>query len=195
MFRPAFLLTLALTAVAAPSLRAAQVCTDVTVIFARGTTEVAPIGTIVGPPLLAALQADLVGRSLAFIGVDYPANIAGFLAGGDPVGAQTMANDVALAASTCPNTEIVMSGYSQGGQLVHLAATKLSSQIQQRVKAVVIFGDPDNGRPLPGSLNAVEKTFCHVGDDICLGGDLILTPHLTYGVDTPAAAAFIVGKL
>lgn len=114
MLRVSVLLTLALAVVAAPSPRAAQVCTDVTVIFARGTGEVAPLGTIVGPPLLAALQADLVGRSLAFIGVDYAASVAGFLAGGDPIGAQTMANDVAVAAAACPNTEIVMSGYRYG---------------------------------------------------------------------------------
>ncbi|KAF5323813.1 hypothetical protein D9619_012987 [Psilocybe cf. subviscida] len=195
MFRPALLLSLVLAVVAAPSPRAAQACTDVTVIFARGTTETAPIGTIVGPPLQSALQTALGGRSLTFTGVNYPASVAGFLEGGDPQGAQTMANDVASVASACPNTEIVMSGYSQGGQLVHLAAAELSSTNQKRVKAVVIFGDPDDGQSLPGGLNAVEKTFCHVGDDICAGGDLILTPHLTYGADTPAAATFIVGKL
>ena len=53
-------------------------------------------------------------RTLTFTGVDYPANVQGFLAGGDNNGAATMASDVNNVASSCPNTEIVMSGYSQG---------------------------------------------------------------------------------
>lgn len=196
MLSKLFLLSFAAFAVAGPSPRAS--CADVTVIFARGTTESEPIGTIVGPPLQAALTAALGSKTLNFVGVNYPASIAGFLEGGDPQGATTMANDVTSALSSCPNTEIVVSGYrsvyskayqanlykylfSQGGQLVHLAVPKLSSSVQSKLKAIVIFGDPDNGQSFPGNLNAIEKTFCAVGDDICLGGDLILPAHLSYG--------------
>ncbi len=75
--------------------------------------------------------------------------------------------------------------HSQGGQLVHLSVAQLSSEIQQKIKAIVIFGDPDNGKVFPGNLNAVEKTFCAAGDDICLGGDLVLPPHLSYGAVSP----------
>lgn len=110
MFKTALLLALTtLAAHAAPS--AAQACTDVTVVFARGTGEVAPIGTIVGPPFLSALQSALGSQTLTFLGVNYAASVAGFLEGGDPVGAATMTADVNAAASLCPNTKIVMSGY------------------------------------------------------------------------------------
>ncbi|KAH9484512.1 Cutinase [Psilocybe cubensis] len=194
MFKSALLLILAAASVhAAPT--AAEACADVTVIFARGTGETPPIGTIVGPPFEGALQAALGSRSLSFQGVNYPANVAGFLEGGDPNGAATMAQDISSTASSCPNTKIVVSGYSQGGQLVHLAAKQLSSAVQSRVNAIVIFGDPDNGQPFPGNLNAVEKTFCAVGDDICAGGDVILPAHLSYGADAGAAASFVVSKL
>jgi cutinase len=49
------------------------------------------------------------------------------------------------------------------------------------VRAVVVFGDPDNGDGFPGVLNSREITFCAQGDNICAGGDLVLPPHLSYG--------------
>ncbi|THV08151.1 cutinase [Dendrothele bispora CBS 962.96] len=180
---------------AAPALTERQSCADVIVIFARGTTESAPIGTIVGPPLQSALQSQLGGRSLSFQGVDYPANIAGFLEGGDPQGSQTMANDLTTAANNCPNSAIVTAGYSQGGQLVHNSANLLSSAVRSRINAAVIFGDPDFGEAVTGVPAAKTDVICHVGDDICAHGDEVLPPHLTYGADTPAAAAFIVSKI
>jgi len=36
------------------------------------------------------------------------------------------------------------------------------------------------------------KVICHTGDDICLHGDAVLLPHLTYGQDAGTAAAFVV---
>ncbi|KAF8163708.1 cutA, cutinase A [Crassisporium funariophilum] len=194
MFRHSLLLAFATVGVyAAPHVR--QSCADVTVIFARGTLEAAPIGSIVGPPFQSALQTALTGQTLSFQGVDYPANIAGFLEGGDPAGSITMANDVTSTASSCPNTKIVMAGYSQGAQLVHNAAKQLSTSVQNRVDAVVVFGDPDDNQGFPGVLNARSLTFCNQGDNICAGGDLILPAHLTYGQNAPAAAAFVAGKV
>jgi hypothetical protein len=51
------------------------VCSDVTLIFARGTTEVGNMGTCVGPELAEALRDEI--PSLSVQGVDYPANTAG----------------------------------------------------------------------------------------------------------------------
>jgi len=45
-------------------------------------------------------------------------------------------------AQNCPNAKIVMSGYSQGGQLVHNAAAMLPAATMAKVSSVVIFGDP-----------------------------------------------------
>ncbi|KIK61338.1 carbohydrate esterase family 5 protein, partial [Collybiopsis luxurians FD-317 M1] len=165
------------------------------VIFARGTSEPAPIGTLVGPQLEAALESDLGGQTLSFQGVDYAASVAGFLEGGDPQGSQTMANDLTNAANSCPNAKIVSSGYSQGGQLVHNSAKLISSSVAARINAVVIFGDPDDGQAVAQISASNVDVICHTGDDICEGGDIILEPHLTYGEDAPAAAEFIVSKL
>ena len=113
MLFKASLLTAILSAFvyAAPSMKSRQACSDVTVIFARGTGETPPIGTIVGPPFELALQTTIGGKSLSFLGVVYAASIPGFLEGGDPAGASTMVADVTSAASLCPDTQIVMSGY------------------------------------------------------------------------------------
>ena len=50
-------------------------CAELTVIFARGTTESGNLGTIVGPPLLAALRASLGSSNVLGQGVDYPASL------------------------------------------------------------------------------------------------------------------------
>ena len=106
----ASLFFLGLSAAAIPPV-ARQSCADVTVYFARGTGESGTIGTIVGPPFESALRASLGSRSLEFVGIDYPASIAGFLEGGDPGGATTMANSVISKANSCPDAKIVISGY------------------------------------------------------------------------------------
>ncbi|ESZ91371.1 hypothetical protein SBOR_8242 [Sclerotinia borealis F-4128] len=186
------LLLLPLSILAAPtgSLEA-RACTSLTVIFARGTTETGTLGTVVGPPLLSALQYALGSSAVTMTGVTYPANVAGFVQGGDSAGSQTMANMVTSALSSCPDTKIVIAGYSQGGQLVHNAAKLLPTATAAKISAAVIFGDPDNGSAVQGVSADKTDIICHIGDDICQHGTFILMPHLTYGMDTPAAAAFI----
>ncbi|KAK7041726.1 hypothetical protein VNI00_009015 [Paramarasmius palmivorus] len=182
---------------ATPLAERQQPCADVMVFFARGTTEVPPIGAVVGPPFATALAAQLAvrGTSLSFRGVDYPAVIAGYLAGGDPLGSRRMAADITNAANACPNAKIVSSGYSQGGQLVHNSAALLSPEVAARVSAVVIFGDPKSRQRVPNIDTSKVKVFCNFGDNICDGGVLILPPHLTYGTDATDAARFVVSKV
>lgn len=104
-------------------------CRAVTVIYARGTTQDGNIGASgdVGPLFLNNLSSLVGAAQLAVQGVDYAADVLGFLQGGDAKGSQKMADLVALAHTQCPSTEIVLSGYSQGGQLVHNAADLLAS--------------------------------------------------------------------
>ena len=86
-------------------------CREVTVIFARGTSESGNIGTLAGPPFFNALAGIIGTNNLAVQGVDYDASIVGFLEGGDPTGSATMASLVEQAETQCPNTKVVMSGY------------------------------------------------------------------------------------
>lgn len=125
-------------------------------------------------------------------GVEYSASVEGFLQGGDPTGSAAMATMIQGTAQNCPSSKIVMSGYSQGGQLVHNAAAMLPATTMAQVSSVVIFGDPNNGQAV---TNAESKTLviCHAGDNICDGGDLILVEHLTYSKDAAQAATFAAG--
>lgn len=66
-------------------------CTTVTILYARGTSEVGNVGIIVGPEFFDAVTARLhTGDTLAVRGVDYGASIDGFLEGGDTAGSEAM---------------------------------------------------------------------------------------------------------
>ncbi|KAF2499055.1 cutinase precursor, partial [Lophium mytilinum] len=166
-------------------------CKAVTIIFARGTLESGNVGSIAGPPFFQALATSIGADQLAVQGVDYPADVAGFLAGGDAAGSKLMAQLVGQAQTQCPDTKVVMSGYSQGGQLVHNAAKRITAAQGAAVSSVVIFGDPDDGQAVANVDAAKVDIICHTGDLICQGQDTILLPHLTYSQDAASAAAFV----
>lgn len=66
-------------------------CSDLLVIFARGTQEPGNVGALVGPPFFNALEGALgSSHTLAVQGVDYEATVADYLEGGDPEGSQEM---------------------------------------------------------------------------------------------------------
>ncbi len=78
-------------------------CAGMTILFARGTTEAGNVGAIAGPPFFDAVRRRLgSGATLAVQGVDYPADIPGFLAGGDGQGSQTMY----LSTPTLPGSNL-----------------------------------------------------------------------------------------
>ncbi|KAJ7270244.1 cutinase [Mycena rebaudengoi] len=172
------------------------------VVFARGTNEIPTLGEVVGPELQVALQAALesTNKSLTFTGVHYSATILGYLQGGAATGSVEMARQLTLAANLCPKAAIVAVGYSQGAQLVHNSMRFLASVVSERIKAVVLFGDPDNGQALQGIDVSRVQTICHVGDPICEGGNLLQillmdAQHLNYKVDVPGTVDFIVARV
>ncbi|PSN65531.1 cutinase precursor [Corynespora cassiicola Philippines] len=167
-------------------------CKPVTILFARGTSEQGNMGSLVGPPFVQAVGQMAGVDNVAVQGIDYPADTAGFFAGGDAGGSTLMAQMVGRVMAACPNTNLVMSGYSQGGQIVHNAAEMLSADQSAFVKSAVIFGDPDNGKPVGAIAASRTKVICHDGDKICDGEALILEPHLTYSMNAKEAAAFVM---
>ncbi|KAF3914207.1 Cutinase [Dactylellina cionopaga] len=167
-------------------------CKEYTLIFARGTLE--PAGNLgsVGTPFAAALERVLGENALAVQGVNYSPDFQGAILGGDPAGSQAMA---ALVARACASTTVILAGYSQGAQLVHNAAAKLSTANARKVGAVVLFGDPERGRALAKGLSARSRTFCHAGDQICAGGFNITPAHKSYPSDCGTAANFVKSKV
>ncbi|KAK4695129.1 cutinase, partial [Lecanoromycetidae sp. Uapishka_2] len=171
------------------------ICKDFTLIFARGTTENGNIGDIVGPPFVAALTSMLGSSRVAVQGVNnYPADIAGFLAGGSATGSQDMAELIAQTMQQCPHTKLCVGGYSQGAQVAHNAANMITQAQTDFINSVVLYGDPDDGEAFGEVPASKVSTDCHLGDDICLHGDLILPPHLDYCLDVTQEAAFAVQK-
>lgn len=116
-------------------LAAGSACKAMTIVFARGTTETGNVGTLSGPPFFDAVTQTVGADQVAIQGVDYPADIPGFLAGGDANGSASMAATITKALAACPNTKMVMSGYSQGGQLVHNAAKIMDPAVAAKVNS------------------------------------------------------------
>jgi len=168
-------------------------CNDIIIIYARGTTEAGNVGPEVGPLFFSNLTQIRPGKVLVQ-GVDYRADVWGYLLGGSDSGAKNMANLIGRAASQCPTSKIVLSGYSQGAQVTHKAANLISSSLYPKIAAIVVFGDPKKGTPFPGSLNNNVKTFCNNGDLICDGLPLPTPEHLTYENNAPEAAAFVASR-
>ena len=104
-----------------------------------------------------------------------------------------MAQLIALAQTKCPKTKLCVSGYSQGAQVAHNAADMINGKQTNFINSVVLFGDPDEGEAFGKVSTRRVSTDCHLGDDICLHGNVILPPHLDYCLDVDREAEFVVG--
>jgi cutinase len=74
----------------------------------------------------------------------------------------------------------------------------LPAAIQNNIYGVVLFGFTRNlqdGGRIPNYPTSKTDVFCAVGDLVCDGTLTITAAHLTYGVDAPAAASFLVSQL
>ncbi|MCL6668000.1 MULTISPECIES: cutinase family protein [Streptomyces] len=189
-----------------PSLASAAPCPDVEVVFARGTGEAPGLG-ITGTPLVNGLKSALPGKTVSSYAVDYAANFSQTSAG---PGATDMTDRVKSIASNCPATAFVLGGYSQGGSVTDIALgipTRLGtgrtipSQLADRVKAVVVFGNPLrlSGRTIASASDlygAKAKEFCNTGDPVC-GNGRNSAAHLTYHLNgsVEQGARFAAGKI
>jgi cutinase len=63
------------------------------------------------------------------------------------------------------------------------------------VSSAVIFGDPNNGKPVGKVAAANTKIICAPGDLICAGQPIILAPHLSYGANAAQAARFVMSNM
>lgn len=86
--------------------------------------------------------------------------------------AQAMASQASAVLSSCPDTKLVLSGYSQGAMVVHnaLSAQGLDGS---KVAAIVAFGDPLNGQAFEGVDASKVKEFCGSSDFLCSAGTFL----------------------
>ncbi|KAF4034724.1 Cutinase [Phytophthora infestans] len=175
-------------------------CSDVHIVFARGSGEMPGFG-ICGTPLVSGIKSNLAGLSVSSYAVNYLASVAQTSAG---PGATDMTNQVKVVAQQCPNTVFVLGGYSQGASVTDIAigiktmlgvGASIPEELAPRIKAIVTFGNPlklmgqtiARSSQLYGS-KAIE--FCNLGDPVCANGFNTMA-HITYPMDgsvTKAAA-------
>ncbi len=192
-------------AAAAPELTAAAAdpsCPDVEVVFARGTFEAPGLGAT-GQAFVDALNARLAGETVQVYAVDYPASLD-FQQAAD--GITDASNKIEAIAASCPNTKIVLGGYSQGAAVAAYTTTDtvpagfalpagitgpMPPAIAPHVAAVVLFGTPDpwflnlvdhNAPPIDiGQLYAAKTLqLCAPGDPVCFPGGLDRSAHSAY---------------
>ena len=100
-------------------------CPDAEVVFARGTGEPPGVGRV-GDAFVNSLRSKLPGKTVTAYGVDYPANY-NFLQA--TYGAGDVSNRLSYMASACPDTRLVLGGYSQGAAVIDIVtATPVSKK-------------------------------------------------------------------
>ncbi|KAJ5633167.1 Cutinase [Penicillium lividum] len=161
-------------------------CQPLTLIFARGTGELGNMGTVVGPPLATNLQSQ-TDNKVTIQGVNYDASVAGDATMGED-GGSAMATLVKTALKNCPDTKVVLGGYSEGAMVVHNAASSLTAD---QITAAVLFGDPLKFESVGKLSTSDVKEFCATGDPVCENGENVIA-HLSYGADATTAAQFLV---
>lgn len=161
------------TAVGVPTASAA--CPAVEVIFARGRLEPAGAGQI-GNTFVSALRQK-TGKNVNLYAVRYPADNQ------IDVGANDMSARVASTMASCPDTRIVLGGYSLGAAVTDVALAvpfaffgfdnPLPPGADQRIAAVALFG---NGSAWAGPIGALSPMYRERTIEMCHGADPVCNP-------------------
>jgi cutinase len=184
-------------------------CPDAEVVFARGTDEPAGMGRV-GDAFVDSLRKQADGLNIGTYAVNYSAGKLQ-LHGGD--GAKDAISHIKSTVSSCPNTKIVLGGYSQGATVVDIVAgvpvagiklgSALPSEYANNVAAVATFGDVADraGGSLPTQsalFGSKAIDLCNPNDPICHAGPGNEWSGHTEGyvpVYTTQAAAFVASAL
>jgi cutinase-like protein len=194
----------------------AQPCPDVEVVFARGTGEAPGVGPT-GQAFVNSLRPRIGGKSMEVYAVNYPASEQ-WDTGID--GIRDAGAHVVSMANSCPQTKMVLSGYSQGAAVMGFVTSNavpdgvdpatvpkpMDPGVADHVAAVVLFGTPNVramnflGQP-PVAIGPLyqAKTIkvCAVEDPVCSDG-MNFAAHDTYANDGAVieqGAAFAASRL
>ena len=191
--------------VAAPAYAAP--CPDVEVVFARGTFEPPGIGAT-GQAFVDSLRSKAGGRTVDVYAVNYPASFD-FATAAD--GVIDASNRVVTMAANCPETQIVLGGYSQGAAVAAYITEDaipegytpppgmtgpMPPSVADNVAAVALFGKPSSGflqmiytgaPPITVGSRYAAKTL-----DLCIAEDPVCSPT---GRDNGAHAAYTLSGM
>lgn len=183
-------------------------CPDIEVVFARGTDDTPELGAV-GGAFVNALSTKVGGRSVGSYAVNYPASFD-FLAAAS--GANDASAHVQYMMGACPNTKLVLGGYSQGAAVMDVIAAvpipavgfdnPLPPNAPDFVSAIAVFGNPSAKLGLPLTMSPVwggrSIDLCNGGDPICqTDGQSVAahqSPSYTGGL-VNTAADFVAGRV
>ena len=166
-------------------------CPDVEVTFARATSEPPGVGGV-GREFIDALHSQLGARSVAIYPVNYPAS-DDFAPSANAGAVDANAHIEAMAAG-CPNTKLVLGGYSQGAVVIDLITiaqapvsgfvpVSLPQDAADHVAALALFGNPSD-RYLGAPVSTVSPWYGAKAIDLCAPGDPVCTPGALFTVPT-----------
>ncbi|MEH3132200.1 MAG: cutinase family protein [Mycolicibacterium neoaurum] len=171
------LATVAIPTMTAPMLPVASAanCPDAELIFARGRMESPGAGQI-GNALVASLRSK-TGKNVALYAVKYPADTQ------IDIGANDMSARVQYMASSCPDTRLVLGGYSLGAAVTDVVLAvpfgffgfknPLPPGLDQKVAAIALFG---NGIAWVGPISNFNPIYKERTIELCHGDDPICNP-------------------
>ncbi|CAN5498315.1 cutinase family protein [soil metagenome] len=183
-------------------------CPDAEVIFARGTDEPDGVGRV-GQALVSSLR-EQTGMNIGTYAVNYKASL---LQLHTDDGSKDAVAHIKSMADKCPNTPLVLGGYSQGASVVDivtgdsvgglLRGTTLPAQYANMIGAVVTFGNvaDRSGAPITTQsplLGSKALDLCNPSDPICHAGPGNEWSGHTEGyvpLYTDRAASFVIAKL
>jgi cutinase len=194
----------------------AQPCPDVQVVFARGTGEDPGVGPT-GQAFVDSLRSRVGARSFDVYPVNYPASNE-WDTGLD--GIRDAGAHVVSMAHDCPNTKMVLGGYSQGAAVMGFVTSAavpdgvdpatvpkpMDPDVANHVSSVVLFGMPNvramnflNQPPVAIGPLYQGKTIkvCAPEDPVCSDG-MNFAAHDTYADDgamIDKGAAFAASRL
>lgn len=205
--------------IAAAGQASADSCADVQVVFARGTFEPPGVGGV-GDAFVKALRDRAGGKSVDVYAVNYPASLD-FATAAD--GVADASNKVQATVAACPDSKIVLGGFSQGAAVAAYLTEDavpqgfalppsitgpLPADVADHVAAVALFGKPSSGflqmiytgaPPITVGTRYAAKT-----DDLCIPEDPVCSPtgsdnnaHNLYAANglTDQAADYVVARL
>ena len=182
-------------------------CPDIEVVFARGTSQAPGLGSV-GDAFVNDLRNRVGGRTVGAYAVNYPASWDFLAAAG---GANDASAHIQYMMANCPQTRLVLGGYSQGAAVIDVISAvpvpavgfnaPLPPDTPDHVAAVAVFGNPSAKAGLPLTLSPVWGNraidLCLPDDPICDTVGTNVAVHSAY-VDTGQAAVaadFVAARL
>lgn len=195
----------------------ADPCPDAQVVFARGTDDPAGVGPA-GQAFIDSLRPRVGAKSLDVYPVNYPASYD--FANAAKVGITDASAHVISMAHDCPNTKMVLGGYSSGAAVMGFVTSAavpagidpasvpkpMDPEVANHVSSVVLYALPsDKTMNMFGAPPVVigplyqPKTIqvCAPADPICSDGGSF-DVHKSYATNAPIidqGAAFAASRL